>query len=137
MQLMPHCRNGGFSRRSSSDDEPRCPPTPVIRPVPLLQQPPTLRLTECPISSSAHFESRSPKHPGQTASSKQVYQFAADDGQPTWVVDLMKKAGNASKGMKGAPIFCPKNKHQTFSNSIWKFLSNSRKTKARDVYRKN
>ena len=137
MQFMPHSRSGGSSwRHNSETEEPCCPPTPVIRPIPLLQEPPTIRLPECPISSSARLESCSPNKLGHSASSKKVYQLPADDEQPTWVVDFMKRAGNSSNSMKGSPNFGLKKKQNSFSNLIWKFLSNTKKSKARGGYKR-
>ena len=139
MHFMPTSKVGASSgTQKLRAEETRCPDSPVIRPIPLLQEPPTICLPGSGISSTQglHFSTASGHNPHQMCSNN-TFDFAefCEDERPIWVIEFLKKANSEAKSMKCIPVTGLKKCEA--ANTIWRFLAHGKKAQARNDRRRH
>ncbi len=134
MHFMSSSRIGASSCHTGIQNaEPRCPATPIIRPVPLLLEPPKLYLSEpgylpyvkleVNASNLIAYNSQNPSN-----------SYPSTDEYPIWALEFHKKAAISHPVSKKAN--CPHgSKKQNSSNLVLKFFVNNKKLVSRGGHR--
>ena len=121
MNFMPNSRiSDSPSYSGRKGENVICPGVPVIRRIPLVEEPPTICLSESNFSSSARNEAVGFRHLHKIAG-RAIESLSRNDDHPEWVVEFMKRSSNPSKGKRGTSSLSDLQK-KISSNSIWKFL---------------